>query len=115
MPGLYSHTSRSDGTTLTAAIYNADHENHVTNAIPSKIDDQSSSVADMQATLDPGEDGTEVQPTSLAEELQALRKLIVEITGKTYWYETPSTDLSSLSSSSTPDDENNIVANKVFG
>jgi len=94
MAGLYSHTTRSSGTTLTAAIYNADHVNHITNHVPSQMDDYSDDIAEMQAQTDPGEDGTESQATSLAGEIERLRFIIAEITGNTYWYETPASNLS---------------------
>ena len=73
MPGLYSHTSRAAGTTLTANIYNTDHQNHVDNHITTQMDDYSSSVAQMQTSTDPGEVGSESQPTSLAGEIERLR------------------------------------------
>ena len=93
MSGNYSHTTRSTGTVLTASIYNSDHVNHITNATPAGLDDYSSTVTEMRATTDPGESGTESQPTSLAGELERIRNVLVEITGKTYWYETPGTSL----------------------
>jgi hypothetical protein len=96
MPGSYSHTTRADGLTLTAAIYNADHENHITNSVPDKIDDWSVDVAQMRLNTDPGESGTESFATSLAEEIQRLRFAIKEIKGTTFWYETGATDLASI-------------------
>lgn len=87
MPGLYSHTTRSSGTTLTALIYNADHQNHVDNSIPTQIDDYSSTVAEMQTQTDPGDVGTESLATSLAGEIARLRYAINNLKGTTYWYE----------------------------
>ncbi len=94
MPALYSHTTRAIGTTLTASIYNADHQNHITNGIPSQLDDYSTSVAEMQTNTDPGELGSESQAGSLAGELERLRFAIKEIkqvldSNITMWYETP--------------------------
>jgi len=88
MAGLYSHTTRSTGLTLTAAIYNADHQNHINNSVPLQFDDYSSSVAQMQTQTDPGEVGSEIQATTLAGELAALRAIISEMKGGTYWYQT---------------------------
>lgn len=89
MAGLYSHTTRATGLTLTAAIYNADHENHITNHVPAQMDDYSSTVGEMQTQTDPGEQGTESQATALSEELERLRYAINEIKKTTtYWYET---------------------------
>lgn len=88
MSGLYSHTTRSTGTTLTAAIYNSDHQNHIDNSVPAQFDDYSASVAEMQTQTDPGEVGTESQASSLAGEIERLRKMIVELKGVSYWYQT---------------------------
>jgi hypothetical protein len=88
MAGLYSHTTRADGITLTAAIYNADHQNHIDNHIPSQMDDQSSNAAAMKVTVDPGEVGTESLATTLQGELERLRFAIGEIKGTAQWYET---------------------------
>lgn len=86
--GLYSHTTRSTGTTLTAAIYNTDHQNHINNHIPEQMDDYSESVAEMQTQADPGENGSESQATSLAGELDRLRFILAEMKGTQYWYQT---------------------------
>lgn len=56
---------------------------------PNMVDDMSGTTADMQATKDPGEVGTEVPATTLQEEVQQLRKLIQEITGGAQWYSSP--------------------------
>lgn len=89
MPGLYSHTTRSDGLTLTAAIYNADHQNHIDNFVPSQMDDYSSTTTEMRTTTDPGESGSESLPTTMAGELERLRYIIKEMHGGTYWYTSP--------------------------
>jgi hypothetical protein len=84
--GLYSHTTRASGLVLTAAIYNADHQNHIDNSIPAQFDDYSGDTAEMQTQTDPGEAGNESAPTSLAGEIERLRFVIAEIKGTTYWY-----------------------------
>lgn len=94
MAGNYQHTIRTDNTTLTAAIYNEDHQNHVNNNVAQSIDDYSSSVAQMQATTDPGEVGSESLADSLAAELERLRFAIAEAKGTNQWYETPVNNLS---------------------
>ena len=88
MAGLYSHTTRSTGTTLTATIYNGDHQNHIDNAVPLQHDDYSLSVAQMQTNTDPGEVGSESLATTLAGELARLRFTIAEMKGTTQWYQT---------------------------
>lgn len=94
----YSHVTRSNGTILTASIYNTDHQNHIDHNIPEDIDDFSVNVSEMQTTADPGEVGTESLATSLSEELARLRFIIKEITGKTKWYESPANSLGNLAS-----------------
>lgn len=96
MAGNYSHTTRSDGTVLTANIYNTDHQNHIDNATPAGLDDYSATVSQMRSTADPGESGSESQATSLAGEVERLRFIIKEITGKTYWYETPDASIADI-------------------
>ena len=88
MAGNYSHTSRSTGLTLTASIYNADHQNHIDNHNPEQMDDYSSSIAEMQSTTDPGEVGTESQAETLAQELERIRFIIKEMKGAAQWYQT---------------------------
>lgn len=95
--GLYTHTTRGTGTILTAAIYNGDHQNHITNANPTMIGGHSDSIAQYQATLDPGGVGTEVLPTNLSGEIERLRFAIKRITGKAQWYEAPSPTVNAAS------------------
>lgn len=87
MAGLYSHTTRVDGTTLDAIIYNGDHQNHIDNSIPAQQDDYSSTIAQMKANTDPGEVGSELQATTLAGELERIRFVIKEMRGANQWYE----------------------------
>ena len=86
MGALYSHTTRATGTTLTAAIYNGDHQNHIDNGTPQMHDDYSSNVAQMQATNSPGTVGAESLATSLAGELERLRHVIKTLHGGAQWY-----------------------------
>jgi hypothetical protein len=94
--GLYSHTTRATGTVLTAAIYNADHQNHITNQNPSATGGYSDNLTQHQLNSDPGGLGAEVLGTSVAAELEQLRFCIKRITGKTQWYVAPDTDLASV-------------------
>jgi|SRR3990167_4119180 len=96
MPGLYSHTTRTTGTTLTAAIYNADHQNHIDNQTPQMTDDYSANAAQMQSTADPYPAAAESLATTLAGELERVRYLIKQITGEAQWYIDPSIDLVSI-------------------
>ena len=81
MPGNYTITSRADGLVLTAAIYNADHQNHVDNQTPAGTDDYSVNLTQMLLTTDPGETGSESLASSLAGEIERLRFSIAEIKG----------------------------------
>lgn len=87
MAALYSHTTRSTGTTLTAAIYNADHQNHIDNGIPAQLDDYSSNAAQMQAMTSPGTVGSESLATTLAGELERLRYIVNQMNGGAQWYD----------------------------
>ena len=82
MPGLYTITTRSLGELITAAVYNADHQNHIDNATPQMTDDYSSNVSQMQTVTDPGEVATESLATSLAGEIERLRFMLKDITAR---------------------------------
>ena len=96
MPALYSHTTRADGATLTANIYNTDHQNHIDNGVPGQLDDYSSSVGQMQTTTDPYPASAESQPTTLAGEIERLRYLLAQVTGEAQWYIDPAASLAQL-------------------
>lgn len=76
-----------DAEVLTAADLNAEFQNVITNLTPSGVDDESVDITAMQATKDPYSGGTAQLPVSLQEEIQELRYMIKQITGKTYWYQ----------------------------
>lgn len=94
MGANYTITTRNAGDTLTAAIYNADHQNHIDNSVPLIFDDYSANLTQMQVTTDPGELSAEDLPTTLAGEIARLRYAIQDIksyydTSLTRWYQTP--------------------------
>ncbi len=86
MPALYTHIDRADGLTLTAAIYNADHENHITHGDAAGLGGYSANASQMQATTDPGEVSTENLAASLAGEIERLRFMIKEMKNAPQWY-----------------------------
>ncbi len=88
MVALYSHTTRATGTTLTASIYNSDHQNHIDNGIPTQQDDFSKNVTEMQSTVDPGEVGSESLATAQSGEFERLRAILKEMKGTAQWYVT---------------------------
>lgn len=95
MAGLYTHTTRATGTLLTAAIYNADHQNHIDNQTPQMTDDYSTDVPQMQSVVDPYPSSSESLATSLAGEVERLRYQIKAITGESQWYIDPASTLKS--------------------
>jgi hypothetical protein len=92
MPGKYTHTNRAQYSVLTGDIYNADHQNHIDHLEPQYIDRDGTNLADMQAVSDPGNDGSETQPTTLRDEIRQLRNEIKVIksyiaqTAPSNWY-----------------------------
>ncbi len=86
--GLYSHTTRASGLTLTAAIYNADHQNHINNHNTVQMDDYSTNTAEMQTQTTPGNhSGAESAATSLSGEIERIRYVLARMRGTQYWYE----------------------------
>jgi len=85
-----------EGETLTASDLNAEFDNILNNLNPDSIEDASESVTQMQATADPYPGGSESLATSLRGELQRLRYLIKQITGKSQWYIDPSYSLENV-------------------
>src|SRR5262245_19654393 len=106
--GLYTHTTRTTGTVLTAAIYNADHQNHITNQNPSMTGAYSDTVGQMQTITNPGTPGSESLAISLAGELERIRFMLKAITGNAQWYGTPAATLAGLAGAGVPD---NAVTN----
>ena len=93
MAGLYSHTTRSSGTTLTANIYNTDHQHHINNHELDLINDHSDNSSEMQTQTDPFAGGSISQATHAAGEIERLRFQLDLIIGKSFWYEDPSFSL----------------------
>ena len=79
MPGLYTHTAILDGAVLSASVYNGDHQNHINNREPSKVDDLSGTITEFGQERDPGELGSEILAISMAEEIKSLRFAIAEM------------------------------------
>ena len=97
MAGNYSHTTRASGLTLTANIYNTDHQNHINNHNPEQMDDYSTDATEMQTTADPYPAASESLATTLAEELTRMRFVIKQITGEAQWYIDPDIALNDAS------------------
>jgi hypothetical protein len=86
--GNFSHSTSPDGTVVTATLWNGSFQNIINNCNPQGIGGYSDNVAQMQASADPGEVGSESLATSVAGELDRLRFAIAELKGKQHWYET---------------------------
>ena len=89
MPYPYIYHVYADQTILTAALLNADQQNHVDNNAPDSINDYMATVTQMRLQTDPGAVGTESQALTLAQELERLRFCLARLSGTTYWYEAP--------------------------
>lgn len=89
------------GEILTAADLNSNNSTIVSNSIPTSIDDYSSNVASMQSVADPYPASSESLASALSGELERLRYVIAQITGKTYWYYDPDLSLANLYSGTT--------------
>lgn len=98
MPNISRYFVEAPGNTILADHYNGEFDNIIDNGLTADgITSASATIPAMQAVTDPGEQGTESQATSERGELQRLRNIIREITGKTYWYETPAINLQTIS------------------
>lgn len=93
MPGLFTRVKTWVKEHLKTTDLNAEFDSVITNSVPLKIDDLSLTVSDMQATDDPGDEGTENQAASLEEEVQQLRFQLKEIIGDAQWYSSPAASL----------------------
>lgn len=81
---------------ILAADWMAEFQNILNNMDPTGIDDESADDSAAQATSDPYAGSSLVKAVSLKGEIQQLRYLIAQITGKTYWYIDPDTSLATL-------------------
>lgn len=98
MPGLFNRVKNwIRNEVLTDDDINAEFNWIIQNFIPTKMDDYSASVSQMQTQTTPGTVGAESKATSLAGEIERLRYMISQITGETYWYSLPAKSLRSSS------------------
>lgn len=86
MTTINGHTTRASGTILTAAIYNADHINHITNANAlnaAKLEGATPPVVDGQAVLWNGVSGAALRTAGYVPANDTtLQALIVTVAGK---------------------------------
>ncbi len=84
--------------TIKFSELNGEINNIINNLFPLKFDDHSDNVAQMREIQDPGEPGSEILPTNLAEELKTLRFQVNQIIGSALgdWMESPVANLKDL-------------------
>lgn len=100
MGALFSRVKTWTSTeNVTYSDLNAEFDNILNNLTAANVDDYSANVSQMQSVADPGEVGSESLATSVAGEIQRLRKLISEITGEDEWYESPVSSILGLANS----------------
>lgn len=94
--GLYTITTRADGTVLTgfgstSDIFNADHENHVTHTAAAFLNSWEATLAQMRLTHAPTNTSGSVLslPASLGDEIERLRYQIARIKQKMAGAATP--------------------------
>lgn len=97
MPGTYSKVDTVvTGDTIAALEWNTEHDNHISNFDFSGLGDYSASVIQMQSTADPYPGSVESLATNGRGELERIRYLIKQITGKSQWYIDPDSNLSGV-------------------
>lgn len=81
---------------LASSDLNAEFDNIIDHLDPEYLPSVSQTIAQMQATQNPGTPGAEVLAANLQQEIEELRYKIQQIMGAsaTEWYSTPPTDLS---------------------
>lgn len=101
--------------TVTSTDLNAEFNNILNNLAPAGISGASVTIPDMQEVFDPGNIGSENQPESLKEEIQALRSMIQKITGETQWYVPPGASLSTLAGATSISQNNRVNSGALNG
>ncbi|MCE5211861.1 MAG: phage tail protein [Deltaproteobacteria bacterium] len=86
-----------DGEILTASDLNAEFDNALASSLtPDTLDDVSGNLVEMQAVADPYPAGAASLATTMRGEIQRLRYLLKQITGKSEWYIDPDTTLTAI-------------------
>jgi hypothetical protein len=90
----YPIVTRTDGTLVTASIWNADHQNHPDHNMPPYIEGWSVDTTQMRAQTDPGNVGSENPAGTLSGEIERLRYAIWDVkrawnanAAPSYWYQ----------------------------
>jgi len=88
--GQWVYTPAVPNQLITADFYNSTQQNIINNFVPTKMDDYSSTVAQMQAETDPNPGGGASQAATLAGELERLRFCIHSLNlDALSWYQVP--------------------------
>lgn len=83
---------------LTTHDLNAHVDNERANLNPPGVGGYSDTVSQMRIQTSPGAVGSESMSRSLSDEIERLRYELVQVTGKTYWYESPTISLAQANS-----------------
>lgn len=84
------------GETITATDRNAEFDNFIANMDFSGLGDYSDTLVQMRSTVDPYPSGSPSLATDGKGELERLRFQVLNITGKTYWYEDPAASIETI-------------------
>lgn len=84
--------------TILSPDLNAEFNNVLNNASLPNLTGYSTNVAQMQQQVSPGGVGSESLAQTTADELTRLRYVLAQITGNTYWYQTPALSIAQLTS-----------------
>lgn len=96
MPAPARYFYESPGNTLLSDNYNGELNLIRERMEPSQYPATYINVGEMQTMVDPGEVGSESLATDLTGEFRRLYRILKEITGKTYWYQSPTHQLGNL-------------------
>lgn len=103
MPATFSKlVTVSAGQTITASERNAEFDNILNNLDPSGMGDYSVNTTQMRAVSDPYPAAVESLATDLAGELERIRFVIKQISGKTQWYIDPDSTIATLAAAIIP-------------
>lgn len=81
---------------IKAADLNAEFDNIINNIGPTEMSGYSTNVAQMKIQRNPGTEGSENLAQTTADEITAIRYVLNEIIGQTYWYDPPASSIQQL-------------------
>jgi len=97
---------------------NGEFNQILNNLYSEKLGSSIDTVPELQALFDPGELNSENIPSSILDHIRSLAQIIVEITGKSFWYQSPSISLDEIEAALDASgliESNRIVSGRVDG